>query len=88
MNVERFHAMNRVNIYKNNGFLDVLIDRSLVWEPDRRISWKEFKKIYTQGKYPQPSNFPSSQVSTSNSVNNPEKMLNSPKSKNVSPIKD
>ena len=58
MNVDRFYQMRRVKINKTNGYLDVLIDRALVWEPDRRIDWKEFIKIYHSGKYPSMSYLP------------------------------
>jgi hypothetical protein len=31
--------MERVHIEKKNGYLDILIDKSLVKNPNQRISW-------------------------------------------------
>jgi hypothetical protein len=32
--------MERVGVIKNNGYLDILIDRALVKDPHLRISWE------------------------------------------------
>lgn len=43
---ENMKRMRRVKINRRFGYLDELIDRSLVSHPERRISWKDFMKIY------------------------------------------
>lgn len=36
----------RTKIRKEHGYLDLLIDKCLVNNPNRRINWIDFKKIY------------------------------------------
>ena len=43
---ERAAKMQRVNVTKTNGHLDMLIDRCLIKNPHNRIEWDEFKTIY------------------------------------------
>lgn len=62
LETSRMEKMQRVRVQKKYGYLDLLIDRSLVKNPFDRIGWDQFKKIYQcKGQYaniPKPIDVP------------------------------